>query len=168
MALAEWEEEDLDDLEADVVEVEGISGPAELLPYGDFGTDHDDVTGTRQVTKEEADLMIQHDQLHSFSNGFVDSFDHIRSDDLLWHTVVTSASEPTDSRIRAVLDDGTPVPAIRAPSLLDKARLYIPDRAETRANLNEASRRTLDRRASRYYFVEGSDEEVEKIGELSP
>lgn len=63
-----------------------------------------------------------------------------------------------EPKIRVILADGTEVPKIRAPTLLDKAKRFVPDRATTRHNLLEACRRTTLRRASRFYFVEGAED----------
>ena len=79
----------------------------------------------------------------------MDLIDESRNKNVSWHAMLASRGRTRKPEIRAILADGTIMPAIRSPSIMDKAKLFVPDRAETRASLNEASRRAAYRLASR-------------------
>ena len=81
----------------------------------------------------------------------MDLIDESRNKNVPWRAIRASSGRTKEPEIRAILADGTKVPAIRSPSIMDKAKLFVPDRAETRASLNEASYRAANRVASRNY-----------------
>ncbi|KAL7573680.1 hypothetical protein ACA910_007724 [Epithemia clementina (nom. ined.)] len=143
----------------------------ELFAYSDTRSrrvNGDHTSRTRLVNPKEFARIIQEDSQHVLLNDLLDFLEENTSLNSYngvspWQHHDSAASKNPKNRhdpnVRAVLADGTVVPAIRAPTLMDKAKRYVPDRAETRFHLNEATRRTTVRRASRYYFVEGQEGE---------
>mmetsp|Transcript_2686 Transcript_2686/g.7468 ORF Transcript_2686/g.7468 Transcript_2686/m.7468 type:complete len:546 (-) Transcript_2686:284-1921(-) len=72
-------------------------------------------------------------------------------------------SQRKETEIRAILSDGTQLPAISAPTWVDKAKLFIPDRPETRESLWEATRRAETRRQERYHYTVDTEEEDSEL-----
>ena len=146
------------DVETDSTNTESVEvseekvTPTELYAYSDIGCEKEYICRKSQTcpaTQDEYENVVRQDGQHSLLSDLVDLIDESRNKNVPWHAMLASRGRTRKPEIRAILADGTIMPAIRSPSIMDKAKLFVPDRAETRASLNEASRRAAYRLASR-------------------
>eukprot|EP00522_Entomoneis_paludosa_P004380 CAMPEP_0172471342 /NCGR_PEP_ID=MMETSP1065-20121228/67767_1 /TAXON_ID=265537 /ORGANISM="Amphiprora paludosa, Strain CCMP125" /LENGTH=641 /DNA_ID=CAMNT_0013229437 /DNA_START=106 /DNA_END=2032 /DNA_ORIENTATION=+ len=117
---------------------------------------HEEQEETLSTAQEEALLAAYSDTLPSCPTRPITSEEaaRMRAPESPWQELLNlleHSGHAAETEIRAILSDGTQLPAIRSPTWIDKAKLFLPDRAETRENLLEATRRADYRRYHQYY-----------------